>query len=106
MPTVLEWSTTVDPSEFVLQVREALAVGSLVVLPGDSGYVTLVNPAAASAAKHLELLAGIAGTPPSVLAYGPEDAKRYVREVPVTARRLMFRAWPAPLVVALIPADV
>ena len=45
MPTVLDWNATVDPSEVVRQVGEALAAGSSVVLPGDAGYVVLLNPA-------------------------------------------------------------
>ena len=98
MPAVLEWSPTVDPSEFVLQVREALAAGSLVALPGDVGYFVLANPAADATEGHLRTLAGIADATPCFLSYGPEDAPC---ELPTIARRLMLRAWPAPLVVAV-----
>ena len=102
MPTVLEWSPTVDPTEFVLQVREALAAGSLVVLPGDVGYFVLVNPAAASAAEHLRTLTAIADVPPSLLCYGPEEVGY---TLPTIARRMMLRAWPAPLVVSIPTPD-
>jgi protein-tyrosine phosphatase len=94
-PTVLDWSPTVDPSEFVRRVREALAAGRVVVFPGDSGYVALADPASPVAP---ELPA------PAVLAYGPDDPAQMGLAVPVVARRLMFRSWPAPLTVAL-PAD-
>jgi protein-tyrosine phosphatase len=99
-PTVVEWSPTVDPSDFVRGVREALAAGRLVVFPGDSGYVALADPAAPVAPGTLDLL----GPAPAVLAYGPDDPPRLGLAVPTAARRLMFRAWPAPLAVAL-PAD-
>ena len=46
MPTVLDWNPTVDPSELVRTIREAVAAGAAAVLPGDCGYVALVNPAA------------------------------------------------------------
>ena len=98
MPAVLKWSPTVDPSEFVLQVREALAAGLLVALPGDVGYFVLANPAADATEGHLRTLAGIADATPCFLSYGPEDAPC---ELPTIARRLMLRAWPAPLVVAV-----
>jgi protein-tyrosine phosphatase len=100
MPTVLDWNPAVDPSELVRPVGEALAAGSLVVLPGDVGYVALVNPAAPRADDQLQALAGIAGAPPAVLAYGPDDAAAFGLSVPVAARRLMLRAWPAPLTIA------
>jgi protein-tyrosine phosphatase len=101
MPTVLEWNATVDPSEVVRQVRETLAAGSAVVLPGDLGYVVLVNPAGPDAAARR---GAVAGAPPAVLAWGPEDPAGFGLTVPTAARRLMTRAWPAPLTVAL-PAD-
>src|SRR4051812_17492527 len=94
-PPVLEWSPTVDPSDFVRQVREALAGCRVVVFPGDCGYVALADPTSPAAATLPD---------PAVLAYGPDDPPRLGVPVPTAARRLMFRAWPAPLTVAL-PAD-
>jgi len=98
MPTVLEWSPAVDPSGFILQLREALGSGSLVVSPGDSGYVALAGPSS----PHLGL---VSENPASFLAYTAEEAASLGAELPVSARRLMFRAWPAPLVVELPAAD-
>lgn len=94
-PTVLDWSPTVDPSDFVRRVREALAAGRVVVFPGDSGYVALADPAAPVAPTL---------PAPAVFAYGPDDPARMGLAVPAAARRLMFRGWPSPLTVAL-PAD-
>lgn len=101
MPTVLDWNPTVDPSEFVRQLRDALGAGTAIVVPGDSGYCVLVNPAAPTAAAQLERLAEA----PAVLAYGPDDPIRFGLVVPVAARRLMFRSWPAALTVALPSAQ-
>ena len=106
MPTVLDWNPTVDPSELVRPIREALAAGLPVVLPGDVGYVVLVNPAAPDAAKQLEALSKAVETPPAVLAFGPDDPAKLGLAVSVVARRLMFRAWPAPLVVGLMAEGV
>ncbi len=97
MPTVLDWNPTVDPSEFVRQVRESLAAGLAVVLPGDSGYVALINPACPAASEQIRQV----NEHPSVLAYGFEEASALGLTVPDVARRLMFRAWPAPLAVEL-----
>lgn len=86
MPAVLEWSAAVDPSDLVARVREALAAGSLVVLPGDCGYVIIADPRSPHLASLAELRAGH-------LIYNP------LPNAPLVARRLMFRAWPAPLVI-------
>lgn len=88
MAAVLEWSPAVDPSDFVVRVREALAAGSFVVIPGDCGYVVLARPAS----PHLTLLHD---SPANLLAYQP------IAGTPLVARRLMYRAWPAPLVVRI-----
>jgi L-threonylcarbamoyladenylate synthase len=98
---LMEWSSTVDPSEFVRRVREALGAGKMIVLPGDVGYVVLLNPAQDSAVEHLERLAGITDSPPCLLAYSPEDAAAYAIDMPAAAKRLMTRAWPAPLVISM-----
>lgn len=104
MPTVLDWRPAVDPSGFARQVADALAAGAVAILPGDAGYVALVNPAAPSAVDHLGALAGLADEPPAVFAGGADDAARVGFAPPVAARRLMHRAWPAALTISL-PAD-
>ena len=86
MPVVLEWSPAVDPTDLVARVRESLAAGSLIALPGDCGYVIIADPAS----PHLALLADL---PPNTLLYHP------LPDAPLAARRLMYRAWPAPLVI-------
>jgi protein-tyrosine phosphatase len=94
MPIVIDWSPAVDPSEVVRRTREALAAGTAVVLPGDCGYLALWKPDV-----RVELPA------PAVLAWGPAEVAALGLSVPRTAHRLMFRAWPAPLVIEL-PAPV
>jgi protein-tyrosine-phosphatase/tRNA A37 threonylcarbamoyladenosine synthetase subunit TsaC/SUA5/YrdC len=101
MPTVLDWSPTVDPSVLVRTIREALAAGSPVVLPGDCGYAALINPAAPDADARLAALAAVGAAPPAVLTWGPDDPAGLGLPVPVAARRLLARGWPAPLAVAI-----
>src|SRR4051812_35690269 len=101
MPTVLDWNPTVDPSDFASRLRDTLAAGSAAVLPGDSGYVALLNPAGPTAAGLLDTLSGLTDEPPAVLASGPEDAAALGLAVPLAARRLMYRGWPHRFVVAL-----
>jgi protein-tyrosine phosphatase len=101
MPTVLDWSPAVDPSELVRVIREAVAAGSPVVLPGDCGYAALVNPSGPNAVAQLNALMAPPSAPPAVLAYGADDPQGLGLRVPLAARRLMFRGWPGPLVVAI-----
>ena len=67
------------------------------VLPGDCGYVALVNPAAELAAERLAALAG----PPVVLAWGPDDPTGLGLPLSRAARRVLARGWPAPMVVVV-----
>jgi protein-tyrosine phosphatase len=90
MPGVIDWNPTVDPSELVRQAREALAANSAVVLPGDNGYLALWRPGAA-----VELPS------PALLAWRADDMAALGASVSQAARRLSFRAWPAPLVLEL-----
>jgi L-threonylcarbamoyladenylate synthase len=101
MPTVLDWSPTVDPSELVRITREAIAAGSAVVLPGDCGYVALVNPAGPNAATQLAALTASRDAAPAVLAWGPDDPSGLGLALPVGGQRLLSRGWPAPLVVVV-----
>ncbi|MFO0825253.1 MAG: Sua5/YciO/YrdC/YwlC family protein [Gemmataceae bacterium] len=101
MPTVLDWSPTVDPSEIVRVVQEAIAANGVVVLPGDCGYVALVNPTSPNAARQLAVLAAAGGSPPAVLAWAADDPVGLGFPVSTIARRFMFRAWPGPVVVAV-----
>ena len=97
MPTVLEWNPTVDPSELVRTVRDAMAAGFPAVLPGDCGYVALVNPAASGAAGQLAAL----DQPPAVLTWGPDDPAGLGLRLSTPVCRLLARGWPAPLVVVV-----
>src|SRR5262245_10032293 len=101
MPTVLDWSPTVDPSELVRVIRDAVSAGSPVVMPGDCGYVALVNPAGPDAAAQLAALAGAGAGPPAVLAWAADDLAGLGLPVSDVARRLTFRAWPSPMAVAV-----
>jgi protein-tyrosine phosphatase len=94
MPTVIDWSPAVDPSDVVRLTREALGTGGAVVLPGDCGYLALWKPG-----TRVELPA------PALLVWGPDEAAALGLSLPPAARRLMFRAWPAPLVIE-VPAPV
>ena len=89
MPTAIDWSPTVDPSEVARLTTDALAAGQAVVLPGDAGYLALWTPNA-----------GIALPDVALLVWGPNEAAALGVSVPPAARRLMFRAWPAPRRVA------
>jgi protein-tyrosine phosphatase len=90
MPTVIDWNPTVDPSELVRQTRDALAANAAVVLPGDNGYLALWKPGAPVELPNA-----------AILAWRADDIAAMGASVSQAARRLSFRAWPAPLVLEL-----
>ena len=95
MPTVLDWNPAVDPSTLIRTIREAMTAGSAVVMPGDCGYVALLNPAVPSTAARIDALR----EPPAVLTWGPDDPAGLGLRLSLPVRRLLGRAWPTPLVV-------
>jgi protein-tyrosine phosphatase len=97
MPTVLDWNPAVDSSELIRTIREAVIAGTSVILPGDCGYVVLLNPASATSAARLDVLK----TPPAVLSWGSDDLTGLGLRLSTPMRRLVSRGWPAPLVVAV-----
>lgn len=99
MPTVLDWSPTVDPSEIVRITRETIATGSVMVLPGDCGYVALINPAGPNVETQLAALNAVRETTPAVLAWGPDDPAGLGLTLPLGGHRLLSRGWPAPLII-------
>ncbi len=84
---VIDWTPTVDPSELVRLMRETLEASAAVVLPGDNGYLALGK---AGVECKLPGAAQFAWSAAALTAAGIV--------VPLAARRLMLRAWPAPLV--------
>ena len=100
MPTVLDWNPTVDSSELVRSIRDVVVEGSAAIVPGDCGYVALINPATQAAIRHLEALAGQA----AVLTWGPDDPAGLGLRPSPPLRRLLSRGWPAPLVV-IVPGQ-
>lgn len=94
MPPVIDWNPTVDPSELVRATRDALGANAAVVLPGDNGYLALWRSGAA-----VEL------PEPARLAWSAAELTEAGVTVPLVARRLMSRAWPAPLVLELPTGD-
>jgi protein-tyrosine phosphatase len=96
MPTVLDWNPAVDPSTLIRTIRETTLAGSAVVVPGDCGYIVLLNPASANAVRHLASLR----EPPAVLTWSADDPEGLGLRLSGPVRRLLERAWPAPLIVA------
>jgi protein-tyrosine phosphatase len=63
-------------------------------MPGDCGYVVLLNPAVATTAARLTGFGE-----PAVLAWGPDDPAGLGLRMSSPVRRLFERSWPAPLVI-------
>jgi protein-tyrosine phosphatase len=101
MPTVLDWNPAVDPSELVRVTREAIAAGLPAVIPGDCGYVALINPAGPNALAQLTALSATCDTPPAILTWGPDDPAGLGLSLSMGAQRLLSRGWPSPLVLAV-----
>ena len=84
------------------QAAKALRAGKLVGFATETVYGIAAMATIAEAMERLRELKGRPGRPFSVHVGTPGDAMRYVKHMPLAARRLMDRAWPGP-VTLLVP---
>lgn len=106
MPQVLQWPATRTaghppdgPRAVTQPCRQALLRGDLVLLPTDAAYVLAANGLDPDAVARLAARRGGDGVPlPAVAVHGPADARDWVPDPDVIARRLARRCWPGPVV--------
>jgi len=84
------------------QGAKALRKGRLVGFPTETVYGIAAVAAFPATMKRLRKLKSRPRQPFSVHLARPEDAGRYVRSLPLPARRLIERVWPGPLTL-LVP---
>lgn len=80
---------------------KALKEGKLVAFATETVYGIGAAAADSGAMARLRELKSRPKRPFTVHLARPEDASRYVREIPSEARRLIARAWPGPVTVLL-----
>ncbi|GAA3664650.1 L-threonylcarbamoyladenylate synthase [Microbacterium marinilacus] len=84
------------------QARQAIARGSLVVMPTDTVYGVAADAFSASAVQALLDAKGRGRQqPPPVLVSGPDAMRALVEQVPEAVDRLVERFWPGGLTIVL-----
>lgn len=94
----------VQSGNVALAARRAgkvLRAGGLVGFPTETVYGVAAVAADEAALERLRELKGRPNQPFSVHMGAGADAKRYVREIPADAARLMAKAWPGPVTLLL-----
>jgi protein-tyrosine-phosphatase/tRNA A37 threonylcarbamoyladenosine synthetase subunit TsaC/SUA5/YrdC len=101
MPEVLDWQNVADPQAVVVRAVQALQAGRIVAFPTQTSYVL----AAASPDGVARLAALPAPQHPAALAVrGEAEALKWAPGLSVVGRRLVRRAWPGPVVLAVAGA--
>jgi len=106
MVTVKTEVLQVDPhdpdTEAVCRAAEVLAKGGLVVLPTDTVYGLVCDPAQPEAVEQVYRVKGRRRDLPLILLlHDMAQVSAYVEEVPEIAVRAMQEFWPGPLTVVL-----
>ncbi len=79
----------------------ALRAGKLVAFPTETVYGLGVVATDARAVARLRKIKNRPKSPFTVLIGSPDEAKRYVKDIPLPARTLIKKAWPGPVTVLL-----
>jgi tRNA threonylcarbamoyl adenosine modification protein (Sua5/YciO/YrdC/YwlC family) len=95
----------VDPNEknaaAARRAAKVLRAGGLVAFPTETVYGIAAVATHDDAMERLRELKDRPKRPFSIHLAAPEDAARYVRDIPEEARRLMAKAWPGPVTLIL-----
>jgi tRNA threonylcarbamoyl adenosine modification protein (Sua5/YciO/YrdC/YwlC family) len=83
------------------QGARALESGSLVAFPTETVYGVAAMASLPEALQRLRELKSRPRHPFTVHIGRPEEASRYIAEIPSAARRLMARSWPGPVTLLL-----
>ncbi|MDY7010646.1 MAG: L-threonylcarbamoyladenylate synthase [Planctomycetota bacterium] len=79
----------------------ALRAGKLVAFPTETVYGLGAIATDSHAVARLRKVKNRPKSPFTVLISSPDEAKRYVKEIPIPARTLLQKAWPGPVTVLL-----
>lgn len=79
----------------------ALRAGKLVAFPTETVYGLGAVATNARAVARLRKVKNRPKSPFTVLIGSPDEAERYVKDIPIPARTLIQKAWPGPVTVLL-----
>ncbi len=101
---VIQVETADEVAPAAAEGARAILAGGLVAFPTETVYGIAVDVTHAAALERLRELKDRPSRPFTVHLGSPDDAKRYVREIPAAARRIMHKAWPGPITL-LLPVE-
>ncbi|UCG33014.1 MAG: threonylcarbamoyl-AMP synthase [Phycisphaerales bacterium] len=91
-----------DYDSVLARAAGILTAGGLVVIPTETVYGLAANALDDESMKRLRRLKERPADHPFTVHIGqPEDAHRYVEDIPPYAKRMMARGWPGPLTLIL-----
>ncbi|MCX6357666.1 MAG: L-threonylcarbamoyladenylate synthase [Candidatus Aureabacteria bacterium] len=100
--TILELTGGVDDMERIRQAAQALREGKVVVFPTETVYGVGCDASNADAVRRIYEIKGRPSHKPLAHYLAErEELRRYVREIPPAAERLIGRFWPGPLTLLL-----
>ncbi len=88
-------------SRLIAPAVKALRGGKLVAFPTETVYGLGAIAADARAVGRLRKVKNRPKSPFTVLIGSPDEAKRYIKDIPIPARTLMKKAWPGSVTILL-----
>lgn len=98
---IIKVTSTSKIASAVAAGAKAIKAGKLVAFPTETTYGIAVSAGDKSAMERLRELKSRPAKPFSVHMGSPDQVKRYVREVPPLAGRVIEKGWPGPITLLL-----
>ena len=106
-PSEYDASDSSDRRRLSRRITPAIRIlrkGGIAAFPTETVYGLGVLATDADAVQRLRVLKGRPKSPFTVHISKPSEVRWYVRDVPVLARALIYKAWPGPATI-LLPVD-
>lgn len=99
MTKILDWRRSDDPRDVVHLAVQALVEGHIVAVPTETCYVLVASALQPIAVQSLDALSRSNGQGPlTVIPRSADEALDMIPKLGGASRRLIRKAWPAPLV--------
>jgi protein-tyrosine phosphatase len=106
MAKILDWRRSDDPRDVVHLAVQALVEGHVVAAPTESSYVYLASGLQSTAVEQLHRTASLKpGNSLALIPRTPEEVIDFIPSIGTSARRLVRKAWPGPLILQSKNAD-
>lgn len=107
MKTIIEYIDEKNINEIIIEkAAEIIKSGGIVVFPTETVYGLGANALNALAVKKVFIAKGRPQDNPLIVHVADMNFEKYVKDIPLVAKKLMTRFWPGPMTIILSKSDL